>query len=189
MRISHKYKFIYIALPKTGSSSVRKALDIYSDIRSKEADHEPPYGIHTSVSELKPHFDKMEWDWNDYFKFTIVRNPWSRLVSNYNYKMKSKYMWETYKKGNSTHYKECVKFAEKFKNFKNYVMSDGRELLTPLTWYIGDHSGNILIDYAGKNENLQNDFDTICDKIGIPKQKLPYKNKSKHKHCLKTNHP
>jgi hypothetical protein len=91
-------------------------------------------------------------------------------------------MWETYKKGNSTHYKECVKFAEKFKNFKNYVMSDGIELLTPLTWYIGDHSGNILIDYAGKNENLQNDFDTICDKIGIPKQKLPYKNKSKHKH-------
>ena len=40
-----------------------------------------------------------------------------------------------------------------------------RELLTPLTWYIGDHSGNILIDYAAKTKTYRMINDTICDKM------------------------
>ena len=43
-------------------------------------------------------------------------------------------------------------------------------------------NGVANIDYICKLENLQQDFDTVCDRIGIPRVKVPHRNKTKHKH-------
>ena len=45
-----------------------------------------------------------------------------------------------------------------------------------------DTSGELLVDFIGRFENLQEDFNTVCDKIGTPQQELPHHNKSNHKH-------
>ena len=34
------------------------------------------------------------------------------------------------------------------------------------------------INFYGKYETLQKDFDYVCEKIGLPKTKLPHTNKS-----------
>ena len=48
-------------------------------------------------------------------------------------------------------------------------------------WLV-DESGNLLVDYICRFEHLQNDFEIVCDRIGIPQEQLPHKIKSKHKH-------
>ena len=36
-------------------------------------------------------------------------------------------------------------------------------------------------DFIGRYENLQQDFDHVCDSIGIPRRILPHANKSRRK--------
>ena len=51
--------------------------------------------------------------------------------------------------------------------------------------FILDQNSNLLLDFVGKLENAQQDFDTICDKIGISRTKLLHENKTNHKHYTK----
>ena len=183
MIISHKYKFVYIAPYKCASSSMRVVLGPFADINSnKFNDDEDSFyhrKWHIESRDLKNHFDEMNWNWDDYFKFTFVRNPYDRIVSNWNYKKKSKHMWEKYGEGEHGHYLECVKLFKKFKNLKQYAES---LWVRPCYEWVYDETGNNLLDFIGKLENIQEDFNIVCDKIGIPKQHLPHQNKSKHKH-------
>jgi len=73
--VSDKRKFIFIDIPKTASTSMRFALN--------ESKHKPKK--HHSISNIASHYkfcDKLDEEKiQKYFKFTIVRNPYDRLVS------------------------------------------------------------------------------------------------------------
>lgn len=86
MRISHRHKFIFFANPKTGSESVRDYLDPLSDIRGTtfpQTTPEFPFYSHMRPVEALPAFTERGWAYHDYYRFTLVRNPWRRLVSLY----------------------------------------------------------------------------------------------------------
>jgi len=175
MRISHKHKFVFIALPKSGTGSIRKALDEYSDIKSVDAPPEVIYnnnewvfGNHIKARVLKKHFEDQNWQWSDYFKFVFVRNPWNRIVS--------LYKWEMYRN----------RFEGSFEKFLDNYLKDNYRSLTNRsgleTGIFTDSNNNCLVDFVGRFENLQEDFDIICDNIGIQRQQLIHTHKSKHKH-------
>ena len=86
------------------------------------------------------------------FSFTFVRNPWDRLVS---------YVHSV--RGNTW---------EMPTQFDDYV---------PQVNYIMDETGNALVDFIGRYENLEEDFHTICVRIGIPTPPLPHLNPSMHR--------
>lgn len=84
MLVSHDHRFIFFSNPKTGSESVRELLAPYADVEGIpmwEASDEHPYYSHIRPVEVREIFRERGHAFGDYFRFTFVRNPWSRLVS------------------------------------------------------------------------------------------------------------
>ena len=176
--INDKFKFIYTKIGKTGSTSIEGILKQ----QSGDNYHSGHYHLLDDLSEVT----------RNYFKFAFVRNPWDRCVSRFFYTKSKCDVNDGIDRG-----------AYRGSNFNDFIRSEGEfSLLTDwcnhspnlqrifgnhspfdkqLDW-ISDKDGNVLADYIGKLETMQNDFNIICDKIGIPQQQLPHKNKSKHKH-------
>ena len=87
MPIIDKYKTIFIHIPKTAGTSIEHTLIDYS--LNHRGDLKNWYGKvqgyeldHSTIKFMKQHCNH----YNDsYLKFCIVRNPYERLVSEYNY--------------------------------------------------------------------------------------------------------
>tara|TARA_R110000824_G_scaffold93267_2_gene225703 strand:- start:1491 stop:1961 length:471 start_codon:yes stop_codon:yes gene_type:complete len=111
----------------------------------------------------------------DYFKFAFVRNPWDRFLSCYfyfkNYGIREGHDVSTGKIVNQ--FSDFEDFACSFKDVRHLIKSSH---LKSQTGWIDDR-----VDFIGRFESLQQDFNAVCDKIGIGPTKLSHKNKSEHK--------
>lgn len=117
---------------------------------------------------------------SDYFSFSFVRNPYDRLASCYTQKI----VTQNSKPGKlrTTLRWELNYQKPSFKNFIK-IIAEKDNITKDRHWNLYHNLIPVNdIDFIGKFENLQEDFNTICDKIGIPHQELPHANKSKHKH-------
>ena len=171
--ISDTHKCIFIHIPKCAGSSIEKFFT--PDIEWCNQYHRTHCEQHLTFGEMAS-LNCYGGNITDYFKFTIVRNPWSRHVSAWQFAR------ERYKRTKKYSFRQfCM-------NLKNVCPQRGINRIyyglinRQQVDYITDDKKNIAVDFIGKVENLQEDFNTICDKIGIPRQELPHHNKSKHKH-------
>lgn len=55
-----------------------------------------------------------------------------------------------------------------------------RMLAKPQNEQLIDGNGNIALDVVGRYESLQDSYDEICSRIGIPTTELSRKNPSRH---------
>ena len=119
---------------------------------------------------------------NDYFKFTFVRNPFSKCLS--------EYFWEKTYLNESLNFNDWVKFklGDLINQSENNIIMMRQKHNLEQYKFIYDTSDNCLVDFIGRFENLQEDFNIVCDKIGIPRQKLPHKNKTKHQNKSNYKH-
>jgi len=178
MLISHRHKFVFIHVYKAAGSSLRDVLNpsaaiswSQSSIRDKwigltnldSKCFSTHYGGHDTALNLKNHFPKTRF--KEYFKFAFVRNPWDWQVSLYLFGLKDK-----------NHFQH--ELFKSFANFEAYLDWRIREDLHLQKDFLVDESGNLLVDFVGKLENLKEDFEYVCNKIKIQSIDLPHLNKS-----------
>ena len=169
MIISPKYNCCFIHIPKSAGTVIRNVL------KTNDREFKEMFG-HPTFSEIQT-----EYDLSNYFKFTFIRNPWDRFVSTFFYLKKNdkneKLLNEARKKVSDYSFTSFVKkklHLEKTEFNEFYFIH-----FRPQIHFLESLDN---IDFIGKLENIQEDFNIICDKIGIPHQELPHKNKTKHKH-------
>jgi chondroitin 4-sulfotransferase 11 len=162
--ISHEHKFIFIHYPKTAGETINYLL---SNNR------------HPAFKHRKIRFFEDKYDLKEYFKFTFCRNPWDQVVSFYFHfkRLKVCYPFHSCTIANRLSFSDYCK-----KMFQSESGACLNHLHHSHYSYLLNSKNNVNIDFIGRFENLQQDFNTVCDKIGIPKQQLPHKNKSKHTH-------
>jgi len=145
--------FIYISIPRTGSTSIRSILPQIDDEN------------HKSINLI---FRKG-------FSFGFVRNPFELLVSWHQYH-KQHQKQEVYNKA----FLNWVFEGCPHHWTPDFLKSRG--ITHPLNQheYLCDSEGKIIVDFVGRFETLQKDFSFVCQKIGFNSSNVPYKNNSQH---------
>ena len=168
MRISHKHKFVYIAITKTGSTSIRHLLNKHSDITSKTGQGD--FAHHNTAQQLKDVFAKNDWDWDDYLKFTVVRHPISRIYSAYKYRLRvatnplSEYM----NNHAMSFYESCTRFKDLNITFEDAVMSDKISIPPQTKWILSSDQSTSLLDKIIKIEHIANELPGIWNQLKLP---------------------
>lgn len=80
--ISHKHRFIFIHIPKTAGTTICSSWE-GSLLKHICKEHGVLGGTHKSAMQLKDMFPD---EFKEYFKFTVVRNPYDRFVSKFFFK-------------------------------------------------------------------------------------------------------
>lgn len=170
--ISHTHKFIFFWIPKTAGTSVEFALKPYGLQKYGRPGHRPHKknkdrwlisSPRVKDSLLSPEYTA---NWNSYFKFSFIRNHWDYLVSWYEYHRKK---WES----------NGINSFEDFVLNKGFLLHESDPFLG-FFHYLCDDTGSIAVDFIGRVENIQQDFNTICNRINVTTQ-LEQKNKTKNK--------
>jgi chondroitin 4-sulfotransferase 11 len=175
--INPQYRCIFIHIPKTGGKSVQRFFG------TNWQDHKD---ISRYAEELTPQ------TFTSYYKFAIVRNPWDRLVSDYNYQKMKKGSQASH--GLLIHDERGNKRS--FSKWLEAVLSDPF-CCEPTEWGArvsqGIHrwspqvdwiciSGKIAVDRVLRMENLQEGFAELRCALGLPSREMPCRNWRWHRH-------
>jgi len=160
--ISNEYKCIHVHIPRTAGSSIEDVL-----FNSGRADHR---SIHDYRKQCVRHskFEK-------YFKFTFVRNPWSKMVSHFirncinrppktfegEYQPRFKDWIEHLPVPGTARGRSYNKLSFKTCNQLGWLCDERwKDNIAPEEWKLD-------VDFVGRFENLEEDWDFISQKINL----------------------
>ena len=185
MIISHTHKFIFIKPWKTAGTSVEAALsqrcsnnDIVTPLGDywfnrdengewvHRAMNDEGFHQHDDAQTIKNRIPSETWD--NYFKFSMTRNPWDRALSFFSWERRRD--GEIRSKKRFYHYLGIPydEFRKTKELFNQYLKTD---------WPNNDRfyliDGKLCVDHIIRYEHLLEDFEEICRIIGLPPIEIP----------------
>lgn len=174
--IDHELKYIFIHIPKTGGSSIELNLvrlhhpEVCGNLAHWNDNIKEKFHVGVGMNHHWPLSKILTPAISEYKSFCFVRNPYDRIVSEYLY----------VKRG----YNLTGSVIPDLK-FSTFIR---QRLINKISQPYHDMSqsdyidcASKSIDYIGRFEELQTDFNRICRDIKIPTSRLPSVNKSNHK--------
>lgn len=178
MIVSHRHRFIFAAVPKTGTHSVRQALrehmgdedveqvGLFVNKRFPWEDLAAIQHGHLSLRQVRPYLG--EEAFNGYFKFAFVRNPFDRFVSYCAFMLRGGDVFQRQPR-------------EAMRHFLFVEPPEHHILFQPQASLLVDEDGQTLLtDSVGRVEDMQGSYDAICARIGVPSRPLDRVNGSRH---------
>jgi hypothetical protein len=180
MLLSPKHQFLFIHIAKTGGTSVRAALArrrwvdpwYWPMFLCSRLSHLSGHRIATKLprhakaiaaQELLPRarFDAL-------FKFAFVRNPWDLQVSSFHHIRRERPQYL----GGHQDFAAFLHWKLDPERPPQYHLDTSIELQTD---YLIDLRGNLIVDFIGRYEQLERDFNEACVRIGIAAPTLPHR--------------
>jgi hypothetical protein len=175
MPVCFDRKIAFIHIPKTAGQSIEDLFEFKCDNYHYAGDHHNGYDFsHCTIKNMQSKIDV-----SNFFKFSFVRNPFDRLVSEFFFRPK-----------NGVFFKRLKMKKHSFDDFVNgvyqYKLSydvnksyDESHLYKQFDFIYIDNK--ISVDFLGRFENLKNDISTLKKKFNINKN-IIHKNKTNHYH-------
>jgi hypothetical protein len=173
MLISDSHQFVFVHIRKAAGTSLRQILEQVSLPKNNHwwykllsrgglavEYHNYSYRKHSNLIEAERSMPTEKF--NKYFKFAIVRNPWDRLVSEFEYI-----------KTQPTHSRFKKLSALKFNEYVSY--QSGRSAAHQVH-ALQLKNGELGCDFIGKLETLEQSLTVISAKTGLDFSQLPHIN-------------
>ena len=142
---------LFVHITKTAGTSV--ALSLFGEL---------PY--HYTAIDYRVIYGKR--DFNEYFKFGFVRNPWDRLYSAYRYLQGGGW--------NSDDAAWAEQNLSDIRDFEDFVVNwltpeklNSHVHFWPQSRFIADAKGRLLLDYCARFETIDQDYQKIAQHLNI----------------------
>jgi hypothetical protein len=161
MALTDNKSYLFIHIYKTGGMSMRKTLYEQTNCVELLGSHSTALQIRNLIELVHPELREVEY--NDLFKFSFVRNPFDWLVSLYEFIRNSP--------AHELHEEVCRLDFEHFLYWNVKQLVEKRNTDTgqfhTQSAFVTDSNGYLMVDYIGRHENYEVDYNYIMTRLGI----------------------